>query len=420
MDHAASLAPGTLERLTPTASGDQGGTGPRSVALPAEVTAALGHQDKLDLMGRVTGGVVHDFNNLLTVISGYCQLLLLDREQKACSRDMIRDISNAAEQAASLTRYLPSFCCQQQVDAKLLDLNALVTDMRKLLGRLIGEDVELILKLQPDLPRIKADPANIERIVLNLAVNARDAMPRGGSITIDTTVTHVAQASLERRAIPPGDYVVLALRDTGCGMNEETLARLFEPLFTTKAPGKGTGLGLATVATSLRQSGGHIIVDSAPSSGTSFKVLLPAFTDPAEKGTAPLASAAHYPGKETVLVVEDEESVRNLCATVLRSIGYHVLVAASAEEGLAIADREDGSTDLLITDVVLPKLSGSDIAQRLRRRQPHLKVLFISGYPQNMLARHGVQDLSPAFLRKPFAPQVLAKKVRSLLDQPPN
>jgi nitrogen-specific signal transduction histidine kinase/CheY-like chemotaxis protein len=377
---------------------------------------ALQH-NKTDVIGKLAGGVIHDFNNLLTVISGCCDLLLKGQEDAGTSRALVQEISRAAERATDLTRQLMAFYRKQDVEAQVLDLNGIVCEIKTMLARLLGERVELALTLKASLPRIKANPVQIEQILLNLVINARDAMPCGGKLTVETGTAHLEHAGPSRRDVQPGDYVFLSVTDTGCGMDEPTLAHLFEPFFTTKDKGKGTGLGLATIARILDQSGGHIGVNSTPGKGTTFIVYLPAVAgrmverpvtaeEPREAGSV----------KETVLLVEDDEFVRKLSAVVLESKGYAVLKAGSAEEALSLSSTHVGPIHLLIADVVLPKMSGREIAKLLVKQHAQMKVLYISGHAENVLGQYGLADVGPAFLLKPFSPQALTERARAVLD----
>ena len=377
---------------------------------------------KMEAVGQLAGGVAHDFNNLLTAILGYCNLMLDDMPSEDPLRGDLDEIRAAGERAAALTRQLLAFSRRQMLQPQVVDLNAIVRQMEKLLRRLISEDVELATKLAPDVMTVRVDPASIEQILVNLAVNARDAMPVGGRLTIETSnidldttyaVTHVTMT--------PGRYVMLAVGDTGEGMDAATRARVFEPFFTTKEQGKGSGLGLATVYGMVKQSGGYIWVYSEPGHGTMFKVYFP----PAEQRTS--EAAAEHPGRrtsdgkqgwETVLLVEDEDAVRALAREVLRRHGYVVLEARHGVDALRIAERHGDDIHLMVTDIVMPHMSGRDLAERLSSTRPGMKVLFMSGYTDHALMH---RELTPgsAFLQKPFTPEGFARKVRSVLDAEP-
>ncbi|MBE7553181.1 MAG: PAS domain S-box protein [Anaerolineales bacterium] len=372
---------------------------------------------KMESVGRLAGGIAHDFNNLLTVIRGYCDLmqprlpggdpLLKDLEQ----------IRRAAERAATLTRQLLAFSRKQMLAPATLDLNDLVTNLHKMLGRLIGEDVNLVLALQPELWPVKADHGQIEQVIFNLAVNARDAMPTGGMLTIETGNVRLDDSYLEiHLEAPRGPCVMLAVTDTGHGMDAPTQDHIFEPFFTTKEVGQGTGLGLATVYGIIKQSGGDILVYSEPGYGTTFKIYLPA-SETVPDVPVPQAPRVSHAGTETILLVEDEEGVRNLIGRILKGKGYTVLESRHGDEALLLAGQHQGPIDLLLTDVIMPQMSGRDLAERLKKLQPRLKVLFVSGYTDDAVVRHGLLTAEVEFLSKPFSPDTLAAKVRQVLDK---
>src|SRR6184192_1241387 len=365
----------------------------------------------MEAVGRLAGGIAHDFNNLLTVITSYGDLLLEDLAPGDSRRDDVDQIRKAAEGAAALTRQLLAFSRQQVLEPKVVDLRAVLAGTEKLLRRLIGADVHLATSLAPDLGAVKADPGQLEQIIINLAVNARDAMPGGGRLTIEA-----ANMVVEAR---PGRYVMLAVSDTGIGMDEQTKARIFEPFFTTKEPGKGTGLGLATVYGIVKQSGGFIWVYSEPGRGTSFKVYLPRVEEPAEPAAAPTATVEPLRGTETVLVVEDAASVRMVTRQVLERYGYAVLEAPNGETALRLAAKHHGRIHLLLTDVVMPGLSGRQLAEQLAQLRPDMKVLYASGYADQAIVHHGILESGIAYLQKPFTPETLARSVRQVLDSSP-
>ena len=371
---------------------------------------------KMEAVGRLAGGIAHDFNNLLTAILGTSGLVLEDGAMDAQTRVDVHEIEKAAKRAAGLTRQLLVFSRQQVLEPHILDLNAVVQDLENMLSRLIGEDVELRTTLAPDIGAVQADPGQLQQAIVNLVVNARDAMPNGGRVTIETADVDLDARQLEAHALTqPGAYVLLAVHDTGVGMDEATKARLFEPFFTTKEPGRGTGLGLATVYSIVKQSGGYVWVYSELGHGTTFKIYLPRVAGTAEK------IAVHTPatlavGSETVLVVEDQAEVRGLTTRILQARGYTVLAAADAGAALELADRYVKRIDLLLTDVVMPGVNGRELAIRLAKQRRDIRVLFVSGYTGEAIRQHGLLELDAAFLQKPFTPDVLARRVRDILD----
>jgi PAS domain S-box-containing protein len=373
---------------------------------------------KMEAVGRLAGGIAHDFNNLLGVIIGYSELLLeTPSVGDAGVRRKIEEIHKAAGRAASLTRQLLAFSRQQVLEPRVLNLNAVVEEMEKMLRRLIGEDIELVTHLDEGLGLVKADPGQLEQVVMNLAVNARDAMPRGGRLVLQTSNADVDESMARQRAVfQPGRYVLLSVSDTGIGMDEEVRTHLFEPFFTTKEKGKGTGLGLATVYGIVKQSGGYIWVYSEPGRGSTFKIYLPR-VDEAEPETRPAAVELEtLRGTETVLVVEDEESLRQLMCEFLRQSGYTVLEAGDATSALAVAARH-AEISLLVTDVVLPGRSGRELAETLQKKRPQLKVVYVSGHTDDAMLRHGIDDPGVAFLQKPFSRDAFLRKVRATLDE---
>jgi two-component system cell cycle sensor histidine kinase/response regulator CckA len=374
---------------------------------------------KMETIGRLAGGIAHDFNNLLTVIKGYTQLSLNHiREGDPC-RENIEEIKGAAERAAELTNQLLTFSRRQILDMKVLDLNTIVRGLEKMMGRIIGEDIEMFTVLDDHLGRVKTDPAQIEQVILNLVVNARDAMPAGGKLAIETanvvldetyTRTHIGVA--------PGSYVMLSVSDTGCGMPPEIKELIFEPFFTTKEEGKGTGLGLSTIYGIVKQSGGNIWVYSEPARGTTFKIYLPRVEEetdalPVQDDTDRLPR-----GNETVLLVEDDPSLRALAARVLRYQGYKVLEATNGHEAIGTAHENDQEKiHLLLTDVVMPHMGGRELVKRMKTLHSEIRVLFISGYTDHAITYHAGLKPGTPFLQKPFSPTALAKKVREVLDQ---
>jgi hypothetical protein len=375
---------------------------------------------KMEAVGRLAGGVAHDFNNLLTVITGYTDLLLERLKNEDRLRRAVEEISKAGSRGASLTRQLLAFSRRQVLQPKVLDLNAVVANTEKMLRRLIGEDIELRTSLDPALGWVKADPGQMEQVLLNLAINARDAMPGGGRLTIETHNVELDQVYASRHtAVQPGDYVMLAVNDSGHGMAPEVVAHLFEPFFTTKELGEGTGLGLATVYGIVKQSGGNIWVYSEPGQGTTFKVYLPRIDQPAQLDQPAATCVAELPrGTETVLLVEDEEVVRTLVREVLQRNGYQMLVARDGQEALQLSAGHDGPIHLLLTDVVMSRMSGRELVQRLCPLRPEMRVLFMSGYTDDSIVKQGMLEGGAAFLQKPFTVQTLARKVRDILEAP--
>ncbi|HEX9441311.1 MAG TPA: PAS domain S-box protein [Roseiflexaceae bacterium] len=373
---------------------------------------------KMESVGRLAGGVAHDFNNLLTAIVGNLELALDTLPPDHVARADLEEIQKAADRAAGLTRQLLAFARKQPIEPQLINLNDLIGDMDRLLQRLIGADIELITLPAADLGQIKADPGQIAQVIVNLAINARDAMPEGGKLTIETRNIVLAQSYARQHVgVTPGPYVLLAISDTGSGMDEETQRRIFEPFFTTKEKGRGTGLGLATCYGIVKQHGGHIWPYSEVGHGSTFRIYLPQVDEPVEARTRPDALGTLSHGTETVLLAEDESAVRALAARALRERGYTVLEAADGDEALRLArEHGDATIDLLLTDLVMPHLSGRALVEQVAGIYPGVKVLFISGYADNAVVHHGRIDAGVEFLHKPFSPSVLARKVREVLD----
>jgi PAS domain S-box-containing protein len=371
---------------------------------------------KMEAVGQLAGGIAHDFNNLLTAILGNTQLLLRELPPGDSKRGDVEEIRKASERAASLTRQLLAYSRRQMLQPEVLDLNVVVAEMDKMLRRLIGEHIALVAVLAPDLGRVRADPNQIEQVIVNLAVNARDAMPDGGKLTVETANVDLDEAFAQAHlGSVPGSYALLAVTDTGAGMDATVRAHLFEPFFTTKEVGKGTGLGLATVYGIVKQSGGYISVYSEPGHGSSFKIYLPRIATPAEAPAGP-QKGGPAPGSETVLVVEDEPAVLTLSRRALEAQGYVVLAASDPLAALRVVERHGGTIHLLLTDVVMPGLSGRELADRLTAQRPGIRVLFMSGYPGDAVVQHGTLPSGSAFLQKPFSPDGLARKVRDVLD----
>ena len=394
------------------------------IAVVADITGRkaleerLHQAQKMESIGRLAGGVAHDFNNLLTVISGFADMLALEAPDDSATRDDIAAIKGAAEQATALTQQLLAFSRRQILQPRVLDLNEAVHRLEPMLARLIGEHIDLVVETRPDAGTVRVDPAQLEQVVLNLAINGRDAMPDGGRLSIETSSLQLDEADvLAHRELTPGRYAMIAVTDTGIGMDEGTANRIFEPFFTTKELGQGTGLGLATTYGSVRQHGGHVAVESVLGRGSTFRVYLPIVGDAVSREAT--SSSDPLPrGSETVLVVEDNAAVRELTKTVLVRQGYHVLVATRGDEAIATLEDVSGRIDLLVTDVVMPGVSGFAVAAAAREMVPGLRTLFVSGYSEEALGpevRIGDPD---GFLAKPFTPDALARRVRQMLGQP--
>ncbi|HWR51029.1 MAG TPA: ATP-binding protein [Bryobacteraceae bacterium] len=394
------------------------------IALIADITQErkleqqFAQAQKMEAIGRLAGGVAHDFNNVITVVSGYGHMLLEGVQNDPPLREAAEEVLRSADRAAGLASQLLAFSRRQVIQPRVLDLNSLVANMERMLGRVIGEDVELRTVLRPEVATVRADPGQLEQVVMNLAVNARDAMPQGGKLTIETGNTVLDDSYPGTHSgVQPGPYVMLAVSDTGNGMDSETKAHLFEPFYTTKEKGKGTGLGLSTVYGIVKQHGGDIWVYSEPGRGTSFKIYLPQMaSEPADGAAKPVAAPARH-GTEQILLVEDEDGVRHLVREILEQRGYKVMEASSGEAALAILERDHQSFELLLTDVVMPKMSGRDLAEAAALLRPNLRVLFLSGYTDQVVMDHGVAGTAD-FLQKPFTPETLAHKVREVLDRP--
>ena len=393
----------------------------RDVTEGRQLEAQFRHAQKMEPLGRLAGGVAHDFNNLLNVIAGYAQLLARGLAEGSPARQRTDHILSATERAASLTRQLLAFSRRQVLQPRVFDLNVGVSETARLLGRLIGENIKVVLRLDPQLGRVKADPSQVDQVLMNLAVNARDAMPHGGALTVETRNAELDETyAREHLGARPGSYVLLEVTDTGVGMDATTQRHIFEPFFTTKPKGKGTGLGLATVYGVVKQSGGYIWVQSQPGRGTRFQIFLPRVDEPVAPVAVPGTAATLARGGETVLLVEDEDLLRRMTREVLETSGYHVLEAANAHEAQRVSLSYPGTISVLLTDVVMPGLTGPDLARQLAPQRPRMKVLYVSGYPDDASIPHVCPADGTDFLQKPFAPSALEQRLRALLDARPS
>ena len=399
------------------------GSGNTRLVLVSDVTERkkleeqLRQAQKMEAIGRLAGGVAHDFNNLLTIISGYGQLVRERLGSDDPASGFMTEVLKASERAAALTRQLLAFSRQQVLTPSLVDFNGLVGNTEKMLRRLIGEDIELVTILKPGLGQVKADPGQIEQVIMNLALNSRDAMPKGGRLTIETANVNLDDGYVrDHPEVQPGPYVLLAVSDTGIGMDAETQKRIFEPFFTTKEKGKGTGLGLAMVYGIVRQSGGHIWVYSELNVGTVFKLYFPRSQETHAASHTPVQQPRSVRGSETILLVEDEESLRKLVKSILQRKGYAVLAPEDVMEALDIAQKHAGPIHLLLTDVIMPKMSGRDLAEQVVSFHKETRVVYMSGYTDDAIVQHGVLDSGVSFVQKPFSPDAIARKVREVLD----
>ncbi len=379
----------------------------------------LRQSQKMDAVGCLAGGVAHDFNNLLMVINGYTEVLLEQLEQGSAMHSKVQSIQQAADRATTLTRQLLAFSRKQLLELKVVDVNSVIGDMERLLRPLIGENIELATRLSPESLHARADAGQIEQVIMNLVVNAKDAMPEGGRLTVQSADVTVRHSLSEHRFIQPGRYAVISVSDTGHGMDMETQSRIFEPFFTTKGKGKGTGLGLSTVYGIVKQSNGYVFAQSELGAGTTFHVYLPRVEDPAEELMPATSEQSEASGCETVLLVEDEESVRELVRLTLAARGYKVLEAENGECGLRVAESCKEHIDILITDVVMPGIGGRELARKLLALRPGISVLYLSGYTEDAVVTHGALGANTAFLQKPFTLQNLARKVREVLRSKP-
>jgi two-component system, cell cycle sensor histidine kinase and response regulator CckA len=388
------------------------------ISLRKTLEAQLLRAQKMEAVGRLAGGVAHDFNNMLTVIAGYNRMVLDELSTLDPLRGYAEEILKAADRAAALTNQLLAFSRRQIMQPRVINLNAVIGQTESMLRRLIGEDIQLVMSLGADTGNIKADPHHIEQAIVNLAVNGRDAMPAGGRIIIETSNVQIDETYAKTHmGVQPGEFVMIAVSDTGHGMDSATRQNIFEPFFTTKQRGKGTGLGLATVYGMVKQSGGDIWVYSEPGRGTTFKLYFPRVAEPVSAGVIEDPQPLHRDGGETVMLVEDETQVRDLEVRMLKQLGYTVLAAANGEEAMEISRAYLGEISLLVTDVVMPNMSGRQVADALLASRPGIRVLYLSGYTENTVVNHGVLDSNVNFLSKPFSREALARKIREILSR---
>jgi PAS domain S-box-containing protein len=388
------------------------------ISVRKDLEEQLRNAQKMEAVGRLAGGVAHDFNNMLTVIAGYNRMILDELSTIDPLRGYAEEVHKAAERASALTNQLLAFSHRQIMQPRVVNLNAVLGQTENMLRRLIGEDIQLAMSLGADAGNIRTDPHHIEQAIVNLAVNARDAMPLGGRITIETSNTRIDETYAKTHmGVQPGEFVMIAVSDTGHGMDSVTRQKIFEPFFTTKPRGKGTGLGLATVYGIVKQSGGDIWVYSEPGQGTTFKLYFPRVAEPVSPGALEEPEHARLDAGETLLLVEDETQVRELEVRMLEQLGYRVLAAANGVEALDVSRTHQGKISLLVTDVVMPNMSGRQVADALLSRRPDLRVLYLSGYTENTIGHHGVLDASVNFLTKPFTRDALARKIREILSR---
>lgn len=387
------------------------------IARTRRIEDQVRQSQRLEAIGTLAGGIAHDFNNLLTVISGYSDILLTTKSDADPDRALLEQINLAGDRAATLTRQLLTFSRRQLAQQKVIELNAVVADAERMLKRVIGADITLTTRLAADLGRIKADPAHLQQVILNLAVNAREAMPDGGKLTIETSAFDLDESSGHvAPGLPHGPYVLLTVADTGCGIDETAKAHIFEPFYTTKEHPQGAGLGLAAVFGIVKQSRGHIWVQSEPGLGTTFTICLPVSTDLDDAELVAVGTSQTLTGTETILLVEDEDSVRLIASAILKMFGYTVLEAAHGHDAIRLCTNHPGPIDLLIADVILPEMGGRKVANAILRLRPQTRVLYLSGYMDDTLGRQGISHEDVRFLHKPFSADVLARKVREVLN----
>ncbi len=390
----------------------------RDISEKKNLEDQLLHSQKLEAIGRLSGGIDHDFNNLLTMVIGNTELMLEDNTINDTVREGIKEIQAAGERAASLTQQLLAFSRKQVLQPKIINFNKTIQNMEKMLRRMIGEDIELRTFLDIDVGQIEADAGQIEQVIMNLVVNARDAMPKGGKITLETKNVDIDENYAGNHiSVIPGSYVMFSISDTGIGMSDETRTRIFDPFYTTKEKGKGTGLGLSTVYGIIKQSRGNIWVYSEPGKGTTFKIYLPRVEKPISETELKIRKIDTLTGSETILVVEDDEIVRNITKKILQGYGYIVLKAACGEEAIEISKTYKGSIHLLLTDVVMPGISSRDTEMNIKSSRPEIRVLYMSGYTDNTIVHYGVLDPGKEFIAKPFTPESIARKVREVIDK---
>jgi PAS domain S-box-containing protein len=384
-----------------------------------ELESQLAQSQKMEVVGQLAGGIAHDFNNILSAILGFSEMALTDMQPDNEFRDHILEIKKAGERAAELTSQLLTFSRKHTVDPRILNLNAVISDFSKMLGRLVREDIAMEIRPMAKDSRVKADPGQLEQVISNMVINARDAMPNGGKLTIETSNVTLSESGLNGVAEgKAGDYVLLSISDTGEGMTEEIQSRIFEPFFTTKPVGKGTGLGLASCYGAIRQSGGFITISSHVGQGTTFKIHLPLVAQEVPSNVSSSLMGALPTGNETILLVEDDDAVRKLANMILSSLGYNVLTAVDGEDGLRIGQKQQGKIDLLLTDVIMPKMNGRKMASELLRQFPHIKVIFLSGYASKVILQDNESLSNEPHVNKPFVASNLAQKVRAVLDEP--